>query len=243
MGGGEVLEVHRAERQVEPGERGRLGARVALHLLAQVHHDLVVEERRLEERDLLGGLGQGQLDGARARRSLDVATRACPWAFFCSTSASTAAVALIGLPSAAGHDLAGLDARLRGRAAGDGPQHGHAVVEQRVHGDEPAPGAVDGGPLVDLGDEAQVGGGLRRRSRRPAPPPRCPRRAGTRPRCAGALLGEHRDQEALHLEGRRQLLGHLADHVGIDARVRRRAPSASPSPRRARGRRSRGAAR
>src|SRR5439155_775598 len=49
----------------------RAGA-VALDLLPQVHHHLVVEERRIVERDLLRRLAEHDLDRARRPRALHV---------------------------------------------------------------------------------------------------------------------------------------------------------------------------
>ena len=175
-------------RQVQAREGGRLRARIALHLLAQVHHHLVVEERRVVERDLLRRLRRGSsVDGARAPPApLSVQARACPWASSPRRAASRSAVCFTGLPSTAASTSPGWTPACAAGLPGHHAQHGHALVQQRVHGDEAASRA---GRAWPCGRPRRGSAGTRRtrRSSRPRGRGRCCRRpaGGARP-CAAA---------------------------------------------------------
>ena len=104
---------------------------------------------------------------------------------------------------------------LRGGAARHHAQHGHALVQQRVHGDEPAPRPLAAELRVEPLDAAArrrgasakvtsdgLGRGVARRQQVQARRP------------LQALLGQHRHQEALHLERRRHPLVTLRTRSG-----------------------------
>ena len=117
-------------------------------------------------------------------------------------------------------ELAGLHPGGGGRAARHDPQDRHPLVVQRVDRDQAGPGPEHCGPLVDRRGEEQVGGRLGEGDGPGVGDGVAGRQQVKQRGALQALLGQHCDQEALHLQRRRQLLGHPADDVRIAASAR-----------------------
>ncbi len=228
VGAREVGEVHGAEGEVEPGVGRRLGAGVALDQRAQVHHRLVVDELRVEERHLARARARarGRPRAARSRRRPRApAGPPCPPASSrrprrggrrCASRAcsSTPSTTSPGWKPAWAAGLPGTT-----RSTGTPSCRSVSTVTRPLHGRSLAKRASSRRrtPVYEALSPKRhvhrlgrgVASGQEVEPRRPLQ----------------ALLGQHGHQEALHLEGGGEPIGRLAHEVAGRCRSRAGAPA------------------